>query len=310
MRGIAAREEIHARLLRLALAALAALVAAFALLAPSASAATGNFVALGDSYAAGPIIPVQVEPYGCLKSNNNYGNIAQRRLKYEAYRDMTCSGGETEDMTQPQGVSPGPNPPQFNALDANTRLVTLTIGGNDIGFSSIAEDCINTTPANQGHPCMDKYVVDGRDEVSARIAETAPKVAAVLQGITARSPQAKIVVVNYPAIFPHTGNTGCWPQIPVADGDVVWLRAKQEELNAMIAQQAAANGATLVDAYAASRGHDACQLPLFRWVEPAIPASAAAPVHPNLQGMDAMAQLVIRAVNPLALPPLPLPLAL
>ena len=208
---------------------------------------------------------------------------------------MTCSGAETEDMTQAQGVSPGPNPPQFDALDANTRLVTLTIGGNDIGFSGIAQDCLDTTPFNAGHPCMDRYVVNGVDEVSTRIAETAPKVAAVLDGIRARSPQARVLVVNYPAIFPHTGTTGCWPQIPVADGDVVWLRSKQVELNQMLATQAAPPASRLVDAYTASVGHDACRLPLIRWVEPAIPASPAAPVHPNLIGMRAMAKLVVTA---------------
>jgi lysophospholipase L1-like esterase len=309
--SVAATGRLRRGLPRSVAVVLVALLATLLLTAPRALAAQGNFVALGDSYAAGPLIPVQVEPYGCLKSNNNYGSIAQRKLDYEQYRDMTCSGAETEDMTQPQGVSPGPNPPQFSALDANTRLVTLTIGGNDIGFSSVAEDCIDTTPANSGHPCMDKYVVDGVDELSTRIAETAPKVAAVLQGIKQRSPQARVVVVNYPAIFPHTGNTGCWPQIPVADGDVVWLRSKQVELNAMLADQAAASGVTLVDAYAASRGHDACQIPLIRWVEPAVPASAAAPVHPNLQGMDAMARLVVAAVAPSPLPlPLPIPLPL
>lgn len=309
MGGIGARDREPARRLRLALGVLAALAAVLALAAPPASAAAGRFVALGDSYAAGPLIPLPIKPYGCLKSSNNYGSIAQRKLKYAEYRDMTCSGAETEDMTEPQGVSPGPNPPQFDALDANTRLVTLTIGGNDIGFSGIAEDCIDTTPANAGHPCKDEYVVDGVDEVSARIAAAAPKVAAVLQGIRARAPQALVLVVDYPAIFPHTGNTGCWPLIPVANGDVVWLRSKQVELNQMLATQAAANGATLVGAYTASRGHDACRLPLIRWVEPAIPLSAAAPIHPNLQGMQAMAKLVVAAASPSPLPlPLPLPL--
>jgi hypothetical protein len=63
-------------------------------------------------------------------------------------------------------------------------------------------------------------------------------------------------------------------------------------------------------AYAASRGHDACQIPLVRWVEPAVPASAAAPIHPNLQGMQAMANLVVAAATPSPIPPLPLPLPL
>jgi lysophospholipase L1-like esterase len=273
----------------LAAAAMAAVVLAGAAQAQAAP----RYVALGDSFAAGPLIPLQIPPFGCLKSNNDYPHVVQRRLRLAEFRDMTCSGAETEDMTQPQNVWPRPNQPQFSALTPDTALVTLTIGGNDIGFSSIAEDCFRSTPSN-GSPCRDRYVVDGRDGISERIAATAPKVAAVLQGIAARSPRARVLVVNYSAIFPHSG-PGCWPQMPVAEGDVPWLRAKQEELNAMLARQARAHGARVVDVYAASRGHDACALPVVRWVEPVIPASAAAPVHPNLLGMRAMGRLVAAA---------------
>jgi lysophospholipase L1-like esterase len=272
--------------------ALFAVLIAMLVAAPPAAA---DYVALGDSYTAGPVIPLQIEPYGCLKSNNNYAHLARDRLAQPDFRDPSCSGAETEDMTQPQGVSPGPNPPQFDSLDADTQIVTLGIGGNDIGFSSIAEDCFQSQPSN-GSPCKDQYTAGGQDEVSRRIAETAPKVAAVLQGIHSRSPQARVFVVNYPAIFPHTGG-GCWPQMPVAEGDVPWLREKQVELNQMLADQAAANGAGLVDWYAASVGHDACQLPAIRWVEPAAPANAAAPVHPNIGGMMAAADLVVAAAR-------------
>jgi lysophospholipase L1-like esterase len=195
-------------------------------------------------------------------------------------------------MTQTQNVSPGPNPPQFDSLSADNALVTVQIGGNDIGFSSIAQDCLSLSP--EGSPCRDKYVVNGQDEISRRIAVTAPNVDAVLDGIRARSPQTRILVVNYSAILPHTGR-GCYPQMPVASGDVPYMRAKQEELNGMLAEQAAANGATLVDVYAASRGHDACQLPGLRWVEPVVPANAAAPLHPNLLGMQARSTLVLAA---------------
>jgi hypothetical protein len=117
--------------------ALLALAAAFLLLAAPASAAP-RYVALGDSYAAGPVIPVQLPPFGCLKSSNNYGHLVQLQLRFAEFRDPTCSGAETDDMTAPQGVTPGPNPPQFNSLTEGTTAVTLTIGGNDIGFSSIA----------------------------------------------------------------------------------------------------------------------------------------------------------------------------
>jgi len=198
-------------------------------------------------------------------------------------------------MTSPQNVDPdGPNPPQFNSLSKKIGIVTLQIGGNDIGFSSIASDCTSTT--NEGTPCQDRYVHDGRDEISERIQATAPKVAAVLQGIHARSPKARVLVVNYAAILPDQG-PGCWPQIPITDGDVPYVRAKEKELNAMMAQQAAANGAELVDWYTASIGHDACQPPVIRWVEPAVPVNAAAPLHPNLGGMIGASELLTAALR-------------
>src|SRR5829696_3311005 len=179
-------------------ARLALLVAALVMALPVSAAQAQEYVALGDSYAAGPLIPLQIAPFGCLKSNNNYGRLANRTLAY-TYRDATCSGAETEDMTAPQGVSPGPNPPQFDRLTPTTTHVSLTIGGNDIGFSSVAEDCFSQQ--NAGTPCQDKYVVNGQDEISRRIQETAPKVDAVLDGIRQRSPNAKILVVNYAAIL-------------------------------------------------------------------------------------------------------------
>ena len=268
------------------------LFAAFAAPAGASAAAAQEYVALGDSFTAGPLIPLQIEPFGCLKSNNNYAHLAAR-AEGIALRDPSCSGAETEDMTQPQGVTPGPNPPQFDSLGAATTDVTLQIGGNDIGFSSIAEDCTSSSP--EGHPCQDRYVQNGHDEISARIAETAPKVAAVLQGIRERAPAARVSVVNYAAIFPETGD-GCWPQMPVAREDVPYLRAKQQELNAMLAEQAAAAGAGLIDWYSASIGHDACQLPVIRWVEPVVPVNAAAPLHPNLGGMMGAAELVGAAI--------------
>ena len=263
------------------------------LVAAPAAALADSYVSLGDSYVAGPVIPLQIKPWGCLKSDHNYAHLAAPELGLDL-RDPSCSGAETEDMTQVQGVSPSPNPPQFDALAADTTLVTLGIGGNDIGFSSLAQDCFSTSPS--GSPCRDKYVVNGVDEVSRRIANTAPKVAQVLQDIHTRAPNARVFVVNYPAILPDSG-PGCYPQIPVADGDVAWLREKEKELNQMLADQAAANGAGLVDWYTASIGHDACKLPLIRWVEPVVPVNAAAPLHPNLGGMLGASELVTAALR-------------
>jgi hypothetical protein len=261
--------------------ALALVVVAMALLGGAAGASAATYTALGDSYAAGPLIPNQsLNPLGCLRSDHNYAHLTAA-AKGLTLTDVSCSGATTNDMTETQNVEPGPNPPQFNGLGAGTDIVSVTIGGNDIGFTEIIESCITYNPFST--PCKDKYDPGGKDQLAERIAGAAPKVAAALQGIHTRSPNARVFVVNYPDILPS--GSGCWPTIPLSFGDVPYLHATEERLNSMLATTAAANGATIVDWYATSVGHDACKGSSTRWVEPLIPGELAAPVHPNKAGM-------------------------
>jgi len=286
---IANRPRRRSQVLALALLALALLAGAVATQARAA-----GYVGLGDSYAAGPLIPNQsLEPLGCLRSDHNYAHLAAPSLGL-ALTDASCSGAKTNNMTEAQSVEFGTNPPQFNALSASTTVVSVTIGGNDIGFSEVAQSCITINPFST--PCKDKYDAGGKDQLAERIAATAPKVAAVLEGIHARSPSAKIYVLNYPAIFPETG-FGCWPQMPIGFGDVPYLRSTEQGLNAMLATQAAAHGATVVNWYSASIGHDACKSSSTRWVEPLVPGELAAPIHPNKAGMQGGANALIAAAK-------------
>src|SRR5690349_21235339 len=128
MFGVDASPRRLPRLLVLVLAVLALLCGWAA-----AQARAANYVSLGDSYAAGPLIPNQLSPLGCLKSDHNYAHLAAPSIGL-TLRDPSCSGAKTDHMTQTQNVEPGPNPPQFNALDSETTVVSITIGGNDIGF--------------------------------------------------------------------------------------------------------------------------------------------------------------------------------
>ena len=274
------------------LVVLASLAGALSVGAAGASAA--DWAGLADSYAAGPLIPnQQLSPLGCLRSDHNFAHLAAAALG-RTLTDASCSGAKTDDMTAPQDVTPGQNPPQFNALTADTQVVTLQIGGNDIGFTSILENCATANPF--AHPCRDKYVVNGHDTLADKIAATAPKVAAVLQGIHTRSPTARVFVVNYAAILPETGS-GCWPQVPIGFSDVPYLRSVEKNLNAMLAEEAAANGARIVDDYTASLGRDACKSSSTRWVEPLVPANAAAPFHPNARGEAGIATVAVGAVS-------------
>jgi GDSL-like Lipase/Acylhydrolase family len=276
-----------------ALAALGAVVLAGCLPPPPGSGVP-VYVALGDSYTAGPLIPLQeTTPLGCLRSTNNYPHLVAPQLGLPL-RDASCSGAQTDDMTQSQNVNPGPNPPQFNALDADTDIVTLGIGGNDMGFSEIAFACASLDPT--ATPCQDKYVVNGVDTIAQRINDVGPKVAAVLQEIHDRSPVADVYVVGYPAVVPVSGG-GCWPTLPITAADLPYVRTIITNLNAMLEQRAAANDATYVDVFSPSIGKDACALPVLRWVEPVVPVNAAAPVHPNLTGMQGVASVLLQTIN-------------
>jgi lysophospholipase L1-like esterase len=257
-----------------------------------------RYVALGDSYAAGPLVPIPTgEPAGCLRSDRNYPSVVAQGLGVSDFRDVSCSGATTENVTGPQSVPLGENPPQLDALAPDTQLVTISIGGNDIGFGDIVTECATRSPLQPtGSACKDHYTAGGSDELAQRIDAAAPKVAGVLAAIDERSPDARVLLVGYPAILPDEG-PGCFPVVPFSPGDVDYLRGVEKELNAMLADEAARAGAEFVDTYAPSIGHDACQPPGTKWVEGLVPTAPAAPVHPNALGMKEIGGIVVDAVG-------------
>ncbi len=262
-----------------------------------------SYVALGDSFTAGPLIlPQDSAVPGCLRSDVNYPTLIAPSLPQPAFRDVSCSGARTRDMAAAQDVEPDPdNPPQLHALDGSTELVTLGIGGNDIGFTEIAETCVRLALGDpNGSPCRDHYTAGGVDQIQARIAALRPRLRTVLDEIVRRSPRARVFVVGYPAILPETtaGFALCRPTLPIATGDVAYLRDQvQKRLNAAIRYEARNRGHVYVDTYTPSIGHDACKPPTIRWVEPLIPAADAAPVHPNRIGMRELATIVRYAMR-------------
>jgi lysophospholipase L1-like esterase len=274
--------------------------ALFVLLGVPASAAARtvftprHYVALGDSYAAGPLIPVQrIDPVGCERSTNNYPSRLAAALGVRDFTDVSCSGAKTDNMTAAQSVLLlGTNPPQFNALRPDTDLVTLTISGNDIGFTEIVYTCGRAAALNPlGNPCEREATAGGSDVYAQRIAAVAHKVAAVLEGIHQRSPHATVLLVGYLRILPSAG--GCYPVMPIARGDVPYLDGLEQQLTDMLASQAFRHDVVFVNSYARSVGHDACQPPGAKWVEAVTPTSPAAPVHPNATGMHAVAGFAV-----------------
>jgi lysophospholipase L1-like esterase len=272
------------------------MLAAASVPAPAAVLA-GPVVALGDSYTAGALLPIELgaKPIGCLRSRKAYPARVAAALG-APLTDAACSSAGIKNMTTAQSTAAGTNPPQLNALAPDDALVLLTLGGDDLGFTSVFKECMELSFTDPwGSPCQAHYTSGGTDQLAAKIKAETPKMAAVLTEIAARAPQARIVLVGYPDLFPLSG--GCWPRVPITGGDVGYLRGLETKLNAMLAATAKSAGAAFVNSYAPTIGHDFCTPESVRDVEGLIPGSLALPFHPNARGQAAIATAVLAALR-------------
>ncbi|CAN3979951.1 SGNH/GDSL hydrolase family protein [Kitasatospora purpeofusca] len=296
------------------LLASAAVGAALAMTATSAQAATPaphRYVALGDSYAAGAGVPNQSAGL-CLRSDRNYGHLVAAALNAAAYRDVTCAAAKVKSITEAQyDAFIRVNDPQIDAVTADTDLITLGIGGNDLGDSDLGiadviATCIAGAVVNPlGTPCTDVYHHGywdwsswswqyGNDDLADRIDRTGPRLTDTVKRLRAKAPNARILLVGYPSVLPADG-ASCVLRQPIAPRDIPYLHDVLGRLNTMLQSTARATGATYVDTATPTRGHDVCSAD--RWVEGALPGSPAVPFHPNATGERVMADAVLKALG-------------
>jgi len=262
-----------------------------------AAVSTGPVVALGDSYTAGALLPLNpaAQPPGCLRSAKAYPVLVAGALG-APLTDMACTNAGVKEMTGAQQTYLGTNPAQLTALGPDDRIVLLTLGGDDMGFLSTLRECMKLSLTEPwGSPCAAYYTKGGTDQLAARVTAEAPRMAQVLTAIAARAPRARVVVVGYPDMFPQSG--GCWPGVPIATGDIAYLRGIEVKVNAMLAAGAQAAGDIFVNTYAPTTGHDFCTPESVRDVEGLLPGSLALPFHPNARGQQAMAATVLQALR-------------
>jgi lysophospholipase L1-like esterase len=260
-------------------------------------APAGPIVALGDSYTAGALLPADLtaSPLGCLRSTKAYPVLVAAALD-ASLTDAACESAGVQDMTAAEQTNLGTNPPQLTALAPDDSLVLLTLSGDDIGFMNVLKECMKLSFTDPwGSPCEAHYTSGGTDQLAALVKAEAPKIAAVLADIAERAPEARIVVVGYPDMFPLSG--GCWPVVPITDGDIAYLRGIELQLNAMLAAAAKAADDTFVDTYTPTIGHDFCQPEKIRDVEGVLPGSWVLPFHPNARGQAAIAAAVLTAIK-------------
>lgn len=249
---------------------------------------TSTYVALGDSYssAAGVAPFVASAPLTCSRSLVNYAHDVAVVTRPSSFTDVTCSGARTSDFfsSQAPGVAP-----QLDAVTKDTRLVTMTIGGNDEGvFVNSFFGCATISSTDiMGNPCQRTYGSTFTDQIEQ---QTYPHLVAALTAVRRKAPAATVVILGYPRILPATGQLSCYPSMPIAMGDVPWLAHEEEVLNDAVSRAARQTGARFVDMAPSSQGHDACQPVGQRWIEPAVAPINAYPVHPNALGEAAMAR--------------------
>ncbi|MGV8873246.1 MAG: SGNH/GDSL hydrolase family protein [Rhodococcus sp. (in: high G+C Gram-positive bacteria)] len=282
---------VRSRTRRFGLGVVAAV--AVALATPStATASSIEHVNLGDSFSAGngvlPLAPGT--PLQCLQSEQNFAHIVARRQGYDL-TDVSCGGAATEDFYTPQSSG---TRAQFDALSPSTDVVTSMIGGNDNSvFSGAIAACVSALATHAGaiDPCRQQNGSSFDDTI---IGSTLPSIRQALRDIHTRAPDAKVIIVGYPWLIPAAGT--CEPQVPVALGDVPYLRNLQTTLNEAVRQAAADTDTTFVDMSVVSEGHDACQPVGVRWVEPLLLANQFVPLHPNALGEAAIAAEVTKAL--------------
>ncbi|MBE7325081.1 SGNH/GDSL hydrolase family protein [Nocardioides sp. Y6] len=257
-----------------------------------------SYVALGDSFTAAPFVPNLVEADGCYRSTANYPALVATELGVADFTDVSCSAADTTHMASPQRTATGGRAPaQFEALTEETELVTLGIGGNDFNvFGTLVEECPAVRPrAPRGAPCrtqLNRRSGDG-DPLLSSLERTERRVQRVVEQIRERSPQARVLVVNYPHIVPAEGTCAA---LPLARGDYAYAREVATRLDAALRSVVEATDAELVDLWAASEGHDICSDD--PWVNGRqTDFSAALEYHPFAAGQRAAADLVLEVLR-------------
>lgn len=280
-----------------------------------------EYVALGDSYSAGfGLIPFSAtspfsatppsDPNGCYQGDANYPHLVAADFGL-AITDRTCSGAVSPNLGYAAGASLTLPPSgsltllpqlttasqaqttmssqaypglQADALSATTDIVTVAIGGNDLGFSDIAESCMRTS-VGAGTKALGMLVIAGFDVDNCRdVYESAdptyadfqladrqttyitPRIAAVFDEIATKAPNAQVFVVGYPQITPADATDACFSGgfppfndgVPFSGVDLAYIHQLESALNDGMRAEATARGFRYVDTWGASADHTIC----------------------------------------------------
>lgn len=286
---------------------------------PLEQATWGDYVALGDSYAsgegAGDYDPDTDYDRGddwdwnnwgddernrCHRSGNAYSHLIQQEGTGIAFEgDFTfaaCSGATQGDLTDDNRSNDGEDP-QLDDLDEDTSLVTMSIGGNDLGFASVVQDCI--VNGQRGVPMTDTCQEKHADRIEQRLDTLHDELVETYRDMKNRAPNARIVIVGYPELFVEEPSDSIGNLLFAEDQ--VWMNEQAGALNDMLRSAAKEAGVEFIDPTEAFRGHgigsDDPWINDLTWGGPGISLVDPGSFHPNAQGHDAIADLVEQQIK-------------
>jgi lysophospholipase L1-like esterase len=281
-----------------------------------------TYVALGDSYAAGEGNPASgalpwvdhagnpTLPDGCDRSAAAYPMIVDKWLATDAslpsmsLQFLACSGATTENLWNSGATAvglKGPNyiePQQLRDTGdlTNAKVVTITIGGDDLDFSDVFKHCIETIHLDCSTKNGDLWV----SQLRSHITELGPILESTYQLVKADAPNASIFVVGYPNIFPSNPNALCTLRTLILPYGMKYLASFQNELSSVVSNAASVAGVTYVNPNRSSgagsfAAHSVCsRSPFIRGV---VRADATYSFHPNQAGQNALALDVEAAIE-------------
>ncbi len=253
----------RARLCAVIVAPLALLAAVLAPTTP-AHAAGESYVALGDSYASGTGTRSYIsDGTSCQRSTYAYPTLIAAQKNY-ALNFQACSGATIPTVTSNQ----------LGALASTTRFVTISVGGNDAGFSSVITEC--------AQPGWMSNCDGAINTAQSYINNTLPgKLSTLYSSIRSRASTAKVVVVGYPRVFNGEDcNAGTW----FSPAEETRLNQTADLLNAKLSAAAAARGFTFANPTSRFVGHAVCDT--VEWLN-GLSNPVSESYHPNRAGHSA-----------------------
>jgi lysophospholipase L1-like esterase len=245
---------------------------------------SGEYVALGSSFAAGIGLGQRISgsPIHCFRTAGGYPSLVAKRTGMRLV-DMSCSGSTTKHILSGGQLLLGP---QLAAIGPATKLVTITTGGNDVGY--IGDMMVAS--GNMGR--LGAWWHGDIEPADARAFDVVTdNLITIINSVRQNAPSAKILIVNYPALLPPNGRCAA---LGISKEQADISRGVAQQLVLATKRAADESGAQLVDIAKASMGHDVCSK--VPWVNGAS-VKAGTAFHPNAAGTEATADAIVKAYS-------------